>query len=41
MLQQSRYFELMGRDGTLNANKIIGQPFLKVVEESSQIHVIS
>ena len=39
VLQQSGDLELMGRDRSLNAHKIIGQPFLKIVEESSQIHV--
>jgi hypothetical protein len=35
VLEQGGHLELVGRDRSLDANKIIGQPFLKVVEESS------
>src|SRR5262245_27101600 len=38
MLQQSRHVELMGRDGPLDAHKIIRQVFLKVVQKVSEIH---
>ena len=36
VLEQSGDLELVGRDSSLNANKIVGQPFLKIVEESSR-----
>jgi len=39
VLEQSGDLELVGRDSSLNANTIVGQPFLKIVEESSEIHV--
>src|SRR6266498_1874572 len=39
MLKQSRHFKLFRRDRPLNAHKVIGQSFLKVVEESSEVHV--
>ena len=39
VLQQSSDLELVWRDSSLNAHKVVRQPFLKIVEESSQIHV--
>ena len=39
VLQQSSDLELVWRDSSLNAHKVVRQPFLKIVEESSQIHI--
>ena len=39
MLQQSGDLELVGRDRSLNANKIVGQPFLKILQKVPQIHI--